>query len=125
MKPLKFRAWDNVNKCFIRNVLLDTHGNVLDYELNPVQDVEISYSTGLVDLNDNEIYEGDIVNAGWFGEFNDYLCRYNSDIYRIEFVCITKPYEGSTLDLCDIGAGPTIQGNKYENPELLDGLAAI
>jgi len=57
MRPLKFRAWDNVNKRFYPQNIL----NALPLDVFLASE-HIQQFTGLKDSKNNEIYEGDILN---------------------------------------------------------------
>lgn len=70
MKYLKFKAWDKKNKCWLtdkENVYLSEEGEAFilvrgaasDY-LSRV-DVEITFYTGLNDIDGNEMYDKDII----------------------------------------------------------------
>lgn len=130
MKP-KFRAWDKLRKIMLPVGDLDTSYKLVYLEEDngyrcemDFDEIELMQFTGLKDKNDNEIFEGDIVN---FPEFNgdiyitpvvwDKSCACFglsfSGKYPISFDYLEEFY----TELKDI----EVVGNIYENPELLEG----
>lgn len=112
---IKFRAWDNRYKEYIENVLVDGHGKVyFDDGVATQDDLEISVEqfTGLKDVNDKEIYIGDIVKYRNLDEKYQYLkirwlqqdCMADAGGYRIDIVARR----------CEV------IGNVHANPELLE-----
>jgi uncharacterized phage protein (TIGR01671 family) len=126
----KFRAWIKTEKCFddyiesIRFYINEIDlcwGGICESDCFDFNDVILMQSTGLVDKNGKEIFEGDI------------LCDEGIE-QESEFVYVTVSYrEGMwvcdqiTDELCGYGGALnefnndySIIGNIYENPELLE-----
>lgn len=117
LENLKFRAWDNVNKEMIEDVAsihfktkMIVTSNLCFY---PFDDIELLQSTGLLDKNGTEIFEGDILKVKYgdlLGETRDTLIiAKNPFEYSME--------EAKFLDFSDI---VEIIGNKFEHPHLLE-----
>jgi uncharacterized phage protein (TIGR01671 family) len=134
MRETKFRAWDKINK---KMFYLGDIGDIVDREYISEEQRELFWSdnvillqsTGLLDKNGVEIYEGDIVGdaedwaiviwcdkcIGWQLAWYDsgvnkkrcHMCDGNFDI--------TETFEKGIAD-----NGEKVIGNIYENPELLD-----
>ena len=128
---IKFKAWDNVNKYFIDakwikfgedgDFLIESYGGygkTLDSE-----NIELLQFSGLKDKSDkqNEVYEGDIIEEiGWQGdyyvvEFID--CAFYARSVKIHVPAGLRSRYVKLDELMDI----QIVGNKFDNPELLEG----
>lgn len=114
-REIKFRAWDRVRKIMVNVVMLSFEQDVLGFddsdaiEYGNTRDFELMQYTGLKDVNDTEIYEGDIVEGGIEGRRSlikissyDWLKQALEDEFNKTY-CNYK-----------------IIGNKFQNPELLE-----
>lgn len=54
MREIKFRAWDKVNKRWIKQFNID----LLSINVSKLPNIELMQYTGLKDANEKEIYEG-------------------------------------------------------------------
>jgi hypothetical protein len=140
MVSFKFRVWDNEGKHMhympaaelYEELFLRADG-VLCYVLDgselsdpvPVNDrYEVSFSTGLLDCDGGNIYEGDVVE---FRAFGRYLIQFEDGAFRTE--CLeTQALEMFMFNTCLLIGGVNgdgrctsakVIGNKFENPELL------
>ncbi len=130
MRELKFRAWDRENeKMYFSNwqwfywtpfLVLDWDGWSINKSERKFEKIECltSYKkwflmqwTGLRDMNDKEIYEGDIFkkdNTIWEIKWNSYTASFN--MY----------YNYLWDEVCDTLRNFEIIWNIYENPELIN-----
>jgi len=109
MREIKFRAWDRKRKRWVYFYLYEivniNHESLSDDEWAFIQMENVCQYIGLEDINDKEIYEGDIIKGEWI------------DLYT----GLTKE---KISVITDIRAIPDyvnceVIGNIYENPELL------
>ena len=124
---LKYRAWDkHGQKMFANDELIIWNGNVYANDSKKltcnnlkgwsIDDEYLMQSTGLVDKNGKEIFEGDIVKMAKdvYSEPTYYeVVRHRGGAYRLE----------SKQHGCELWLRHTdceVVGNVYENKELLD-----
>lgn len=142
MKEIKFRAWNTEKQVMCDVIAIDFENKkvTIDIETNKDEfywpetewkfaDVELLQYTGLKDLNDCEIYEGDIVKTKIitlnlrrittlerngvvkFGDCNFYILESNNTI---------NPLENYSVGLVDTLSEIEVIGNIYETPEFLE-----
>lgn len=126
MREIKFRAWVKDRKAIFEVVLinyvtkkvtylLERVGHLLSIRHEKFNDIELMQYTGLKDVWEKEIYEGDILFES--SEEKYYKVVFENGSYRAEF---EGDFEEYSLDLIDVVAqGCEVVGNVYENPELL------
>lgn len=123
-RPIKFRAWDNVNKKWVTDEGISRDGYL--YHLNGItlegipferecgdgglyltelEDIELTQFTGMLDKNQKEIWEGDI-------------CKFIfDDIGTIEFSNGCFKWSWLLPSFQDL----EVIGNRFEHPHLLEG----
>lgn len=133
MREIKFRGGDiKTDKWYYGDLLqtnegsirIGVHGQYIDdgyhfnetYDRTPYVDEDtIGQYTGLCDMNEKEIYEGDILEDC---DLRYEVCWYDEiAAFMAEDIESKKPFFLSDLDL----QGTAIIGNIYDNPELLKG----
>lgn len=117
----KFRAWFKQGSKMVNVATIDflekevkSHANVM-YSFD---EIELMQSTGLIDKNGEEIFEGDVLLT-----YDDELAKvYWDDVLAGWFVDFI--YETAELsEVADLQSSRSICkiiGNIYENPELLE-----
>lgn len=126
MKDTKFRAWDKKRKEWIPGNLLfmDYDGQVLGGDVyNPpfvlISPRNVSFFTGLIDINNKEVFERDIVKfADGYG-----IIRYEPKLatYEIEYLSNPKCYITIPNLFSEVGdQWLEVVGNEYENPNYSD-----
>jgi phage protein len=125
-RDIKFRAWVKDRKAIFEVVLInyvtkkvtylfERVGHLLNIRHEKFNDIELMQYSGLTDMMEKEIYEGDILFES-FGE-RYYKVVFENGSFRAEF---EGDFEEHSFDLIDVVAqGCKIVGNIYENPELL------
>lgn len=121
----KFRAWDKEHKymeytdknlvvCFSDEGVEVTDHTTFSHSCTSMQNYELMQSTGLKDMKDTEIYEGDIVKNAYD---ETYAVKWFDAAFHLE-----EKYNGG-FDYFGLHSGDNkeIIGNIYENPELLEG----
>ena len=113
-REIKFRAWIKNQKRMRKVIGIDFFNKEVEFEDDDSEktyhlktsfnDAELIQYTGVTDINNKEIYEGDVVKV------IDCL-RENYGMYNVLVEC--DFYQ-------DFGKGYEIIGNIYENPELLE-----
>lgn len=116
MREIKFRCWDIVfNKMRYEQDLWDIAYNELFIHTPDQRALNLMQYTGLKDINDKEIYEGDIIKiydiqTGQFSESTHVIIYNNKSEWTIDdyWLLSRKHHKCKVI------------GNIYENKELLD-----
>ena len=124
MRLLKFRAWSPVQKKFLYNGNVGFDGQCYKDVYSDSASafgtsfgVEISQFTGLQDKNGRDIYEGDIIEYGEYGqEVVEWAYGTDGDGYGVSGFAFNNE-----VDRENASYGGAVIGNIYENPELLAG----
>ena len=134
MKEIKFRAWHHrENRMYFRGyqkwfhvLLCDDDAGVNGFRGKPVKrasygDCSLMESTGLLDKNHKEVYEGDVLKLVYQGR------TYSGVVGDVPDTFGSKAAHPLTRLLARLGlpAQPSmleieVLGNEYENPELAE-----
>lgn len=118
MREIKFRAWLKEKKIMgevlgidiLHKEIFFSNEDVDCYEHTDFKDIELMQYTGLKDMREKEIYEGDILFEILGEEY--FKVIFENGSYRAE-------NEEYSLDLSEYAHLCEIVGNVYENPELI------
>lgn len=129
----KFRAWDSVEKKFVEHFFITDNGLICNMEKPtsdynspiPIEKSELilMQSTGLVDKNGKEIFEGDVIAIEVDDTETPINARVsqNSKIGVLMFHVFEDNEDVPMVELLeDNSVAFEIIGNVYENPELLE-----
>lgn len=138
---IKYKAWDRINKsmrlvwCITWDFSPSTPSKILC--VNPVikgefclhdGDYDLIKFVGITDINEKDIYEGDIFGNQLDGYTENCYVGYVEGILSLINSQSNRPLnisKKSNCNWCDVGAGSNsykpfeVIGNIYENPELL------
>ena len=114
-REIKFRAWGPNCKVMWDWEQVKQIANQLGWENLDQGERVLMQFTGLRDVNGVEIWEKDIVKAPGLGNAEVNICPH----YGVVFV--TKDYSQPYADGAAEGDYPTVIGNIYEHPHLLEG----
>ena len=110
MREIKFRAWDKINKRWIKRFNID----LLSIDVSELSNIELMQYTGLKDTNGKEIYEGDIIS---FGD-NKAVVFYGCAKFRVKYRYYNNCYCYDDLSEVLYYNKVKVIGNIYENKEL-------
>lgn len=126
----KFRAWDKEFKEMVQvnALLLDDQAIMATYKNGSVtkedmKSYDLMQSTGLKDDFGKEIFEGDVILLTYWDEFEDSgraKVIFDNGMFRLLDIRTEKEVWDSLFD-CIENCNVYLQGNVYENPELLEG----
>ncbi len=120
MRAIKFRAWDKDLKCWYNDfchLVICLDGTPINMQNGEsLSTYELSQFTGLRDKNGKEIFEGDIVSLGCYGEAKGYPAQVVFQSGCFTFDCIDGSGWMTWVEVDEI----KVIGNIYENPELIE-----
>lgn len=135
----KFRAWDKKDEVVREVTAIEWSLEYVEFMGGAIErdfdDVVLMQSTGFIDNNDVEVFEGDVINIHWF--YTDFdpveLGAFENEEYA-ERVIVKKEFGNfgfwweeadSWVDLATLAMSARLDeesfeilGNIYENPEL-------
>ena len=124
MREIKFRAWLKEKKIIGKVLGIDilhkeiyfSNENINCYEYTEFKDIELMQYTGLKDMREKEIYEGDIVKLR--ANHGIGVVKYYDEwgAFVVEYI---KPRPLAVLGMNYYKEDIEVLGNIYQNPELL------
>jgi len=123
MRDIKFRAWHKEKKIMgevlgidiLHKEIFFSNEDVNCYEHADFKDIELMQYTGLKDMREKEIYEGDILFESFGEEY--FKVVFEDGSFRAEF---EGDFDEYSFDLIDVVLQSCeVVGNIYENSELL------
>ena len=127
----KFRAWVKTEKCFadyiesIRFYINEIDlcwGGICESDCFDFNDVILMQSTGFSDELGKELFEGDIILWTYWDEFEDSGSAkivFDKGMFKLLDIRTEKEVWDNLFD-CIENCNVYLQGNIYENPELLE-----
>ena len=129
---LKYRAWDSVEKKFVEHFFITDNGLICNME-KPTSDCKLPIpiekpelilmqSTGLKDYFGEELFGGDVIEWSYWDEFEDSGTAkiiFDKGMFKLLDVRTEKSVWDNLFD-CIENCNVFLQGNIYENPELLE-----
>lgn len=142
MRTIKFRGFNRKNRQWVYGYYLQNRGvhslcpdefakgkNWDDYEVDPDT---VGQFTGLTDMNQREVYEGDIVKLDGSPELGKRIVVYYEEAFNIgtrkEYECLqngSHPYFNDYAHMTCLNEWSNtglviVAGNIYDNPEMLE-----
>ncbi|RKV84905.1 MAG: hypothetical protein D8H99_41250 [Streptococcus sp.] len=124
----KYRAWDKLDKEIYEvgeihwfRGEFDFIGDGITFKRD-ADEVELMQSTGLRDEFDKELFEGDVIEWSYWDEFEDSGSAkivFDKGMFKLLDVRTGKEVWNNLFD-CIENCNVYLQGNIYENPELLE-----
>lgn len=124
MRKIKFRAWHKEKKIMgevlgidiLHKEIFFSNEDVDCYEHTDFKDIELMQYTGLKDMREKEIYEGDIVKLR--ANHGIGVIKYSDEwgAFVVEYI---KPRPLVVLGMNYYKEDIEVIGNIYENPELI------
>ena len=124
----KFRAWlkndkemIDVDEIFFDNGKLDFIGDGITF-MRTADEIELMQSTGLFDDVEEELFEGDVILWTYWDEFEDEgVAKIVFDNGMLKLLDLNTEEEvWDSLFDCIENCNVYLQGNIYENPELME-----
>lgn len=128
----KYRAWDKRFSEFVEDFFVSEDGKIYKKSTDTGYGIAISretsdkvilmQSTGLKDDLDKEIFEGDVILWTYWDEFEDSgraKIIFDKGMFKLLDIHTEKEVWDSLSD-CIENCNVFLQGNIYENPELLE-----
>ena len=128
-RQIKFRVWDSAAKIWLKDVVMDMDGKLVNFDgvtryfIEGSNYIKIQF-TGLYDKNGKEIWEGDVLKilqtaTDGSDYYENFVIEWDKKYASFEAINNDYSLPYFSEELQDKNTPIEVIGNIYENPELI------